>query len=444
MLKKFSVTTILVGAWALTAWAWPQSAIDVIAVPELSANEAAMPQLQCAAVATPEVITALAASPEPTTDPLNPSDPSNPSHPSDLVSAASPIATPSPTASPTAIASPIAPPAASPVSLPIASLPAPAPISTSIPASNPTTSVTAAGVVISFKPSTVLRGAEYTVADVATVKCADAARSTQVGALLLGKTPKAGIRQMLNAVQIRGQLAQMGLTEPEVALQFPRQSFLEREVQTVDMKMLKDEIQKQILAQVSPAGEGNVMLEHIQLPQSLVMAAGELTIQVSEIKPPRQMTGSVPFTADLLVDGANEKKLTGVAQLDMEVEVMQSSKGVARGGMVDPAGCSAVKRRLSQVQPGSLRPQDIQMALMAKRDVNPGDVLNWGNVGKETLVRRGQTVRMMLRKSGMQISAEATARSDGALGDRIEVLNPSSGKRLEAIVTGRQFVQVPF
>jgi flagella basal body P-ring formation protein FlgA len=61
------------------------------------------------------------------------------------------------------------------------------------------------------------------------------------------------------------------------------------------------------------------------------------------------------------------------------------------------------------------------------------------------LVRNGQTVRMLLESpSGLRIATQGQARSNGSLGDTVDVVNVSSGKRIQGVVAGEKVVQVAF
>jgi flagella basal body P-ring formation protein FlgA len=129
----------------------------------------------------------------------------------------------------------------------------------------------------------------------------------------------------------------------------------------------------------------------------------------------------------------------------MEVEAPQTVKTVDRGQPVDMACCRLVRQRLSQLPNRALTSSDMGLTLRAKRNLAVGEFLSWADVGRDMLVQRGQTVRMVLESiSGMRISTTGQARGNGSLGDMVEVVNVSSGKTIQGIVAGAQLVKVPF
>lgn len=70
----------------------------------------------------------------------------------------------------------------------------------------------------------------------------------------------------------------------------------------------------------------------------------------------------------------------------------------------------------------------------------PGQLLTQSMLEPQTLVTRGEKVRIRHRSSGLRIEASGVALADGALDDRIQIKNPNSGKVIDAIVAARGIV----
>jgi flagella basal body P-ring formation protein FlgA len=52
------------------------------------------------------------------------------------------------------------------------------------------------------------------------------------------------------------------------------------------------------------------------------------------------------------------------------------------------------------------------------------------------LVQKGAAVRVTIRQGLMMLEADLIAEDDGTLGESVVVLNPETGRRLRAMVTG--------
>lgn len=308
----------------------------------------------------------------------------------------------------------------------------------------PVSPTTTATIQIFFNESSVVHAATYTLGEIARIKSSDPKQIRQFDCLVMGKSPAMGYRPILNSGQLIAELARQGLRAPEVAMRFPESMFLEREVQELNVKAVEEAIRKEALAQLPPMSD-NVLIDKIQMPKTLMLPSGSVTQQI-EIRLPRRTVGSGSYTVDFLIDGESQKRIAGSFLMDMEVDALQLQKPLRRGEALDLSLCQVVRRRASEVQGTPLTSDDLgRSSLRARRDLAASEMLSWNNVDRVMLVRSGQLVRMELESAGgMHISTSGQARASGTLGDRIDVINPTSGKIVQAIVAGNQLVKVPF
>ena len=59
-----------------------------------------------------------------------------------------------------------------------------------------------------------------------------------------------------------------------------------------------------------------------------------------------------------------------------------------------------------------------------------------GRTLADTAVRRGETVLLVFEAPGIALSTRARALEDGAVGENVRLLNPTSNRTIDAIVTG--------
>ena len=64
------------------------------------------------------------------------------------------------------------------------------------------------------------------------------------------------------------------------------------------------------------------------------------------------------------------------------------------------------------------------------------------NVKQPALVKRNQTIKLVLNQGGVSVGMRGIAKSNGILNQTIKVMNPSSKKILEAVVTGPNRAQI--
>jgi flagella basal body P-ring formation protein FlgA len=63
-------------------------------------------------------------------------------------------------------------------------------------------------------------------------------------------------------------------------------------------------------------------------------------------------------------------------------------------------------------------------------------VLSEGDLQPPRLVMRGRSVALVYARPGLQLQALGIAQADGALGERVQGVNPDSPQRLQGVVIG--------
>lgn len=84
----------------------------------------------------------------------------------------------------------------------------------------------------------------------------------------------------------------------------------------------------------------------------------------------------------------------------------------------------------------TLSPDDLPQLVALARPLRPGAILRTSDLSSAVLVQKGATVRVAIHQGRMVLEADLIAEEDGALGASVRVLNPETGRRLRARVTG--------
>ena len=79
---------------------------------------------------------------------------------------------------------------------------------------------------------------------------------------------------------------------------------------------------------------------------------------------------------------------------------------------------------------------------VAKRALGAGTLVRSSDLVRPEIVGRGDIVTVVYDGPGVNLSMRAKATEAGALGDTVNVINPSSKKTLQAVVTGPGRVSV--
>lgn len=72
----------------------------------------------------------------------------------------------------------------------------------------------------------------------------------------------------------------------------------------------------------------------------------------------------------------------------------------------------------------------------ARRMLHAGEALRTDDVRRPVVVTKGQTVTMLFRAPGVELTAMGRAMGEGGVGDTIAVQNPSSFRMINGVISG--------
>jgi flagellar basal body P-ring formation protein FlgA len=101
-----------------------------------------------------------------------------------------------------------------------------------------------------------------------------------------------------------------------------------------------------------------------------------------------------------------------------------------------------VRQDVGELNQGFFTSADELQGQTVKRTLKAGTILNPDQVQPALLVRRGDTLRIKLRRGNIQLQTDGTAQEDGRQGERIRIRNNQSGKNLTAIVIAAGEVEI--
>jgi flagella basal body P-ring formation protein FlgA len=81
-------------------------------------------------------------------------------------------------------------------------------------------------------------------------------------------------------------------------------------------------------------------------------------------------------------------------------------------------------------------PNALPPLVALNRPLRAGSILRSSDLSSASLVEKGQTVRVALSQGALVLEADLVAEEEGALGEIVVLLNPETGRRLRAKVTG--------
>lgn len=154
----------------------------------------------------------------------------------------------------------------------------------------------------------------------------------------------------------------------------------------------------------------------------------------------RRLTARVSVTVRCPVPGGWTVRVP--VQIRMFTNVLVTSRPLARGDGIGAADVHTEERDVAGLAYGYVAGLDQVEGRSLARPLSAGTVLTPGMLAGRQAVRTGDAVSMEASVEGVTIHADGVALGAGDAGSRIKVRNASSGKVLDAVVSGPGTVAV--
>jgi len=122
--------------------------------------------------------------------------------------------------------------------------------------------------------------------------------------------------------------------------------------------------------------------------------------------------------------------------------VLVASHQLNKNSILTEADYKLEKHDLAELHYGFFEDLKSAAGMKLKRRVLAGAVLTPAMLKKPKIISRGQQISIMAQSGRMQVRMEGKALANGAVGERIKVMNLKSKQKLEGIVTSSGVVKV--
>lgn len=115
-------------------------------------------------------------------------------------------------------------------------------------------------------------------------------------------------------------------------------------------------------------------------------------------------------------------------------DVLVLNRGIAAGETIGLADITIEKRDAARIAGAALANPADAVGKTARRVLSAGTLLSAGDVVSPRLVRRGDTVELVSRRSGLEVRMTGRALSDAGQDERVSVENASSRRIVQGTV----------
>jgi flagella basal body P-ring formation protein FlgA len=190
-------------------------------------------------------------------------------------------------------------------------------------------------------------------------------------------------------------------------------------------------------ARVALAGPAEVTADSPDPRLKLVLCDQPLTATV-----PANGARAPRLTAEVRCAGSQPWRLYVPVRVTATRQVVVATRALPRDTVLAPGDVRLANAAAGTPPAGVLHDPGLAVGRRLRRATDEGQPVTVGVLAAATLVRRGQQVLVEAGAGDLKVRMAGVARSDGALGDLIEVENGSSGRVVQAIVRSEKSVEV--
>lgn len=240
----------------------------------------------------------------------------------------------------------------------------------------------------------------------------------------LFRAPGLGGVGTIRADRIAAAARELGLAVPDAkGLQAV---MVRRPARTVGTDELETAVRQALTLRNSDLAEAALTLDALPAPVR-VAAHGPLMPVAIAVHDPK----SGRFTARLSGTG---QEITGIASLTVALPIL--TRSIGRGDVIGPQDLAIRRLPRHGLPVGTVQDETLITGSIARRALAPGQPLREADVMRPELVQKHQPVTVSYVTPGLSLTLRGKAMAGGALGAVVPVMNPTSKRVIETIVTG--------
>ncbi len=254
----------------------------------------------------------------------------------------------------------------------------------------------------------------------------------------LGYAPDAGTTRRITGASILARLRDAGMDEDSTRYHIPSSVRVERAHQEVDPEIMRVAIEQAMLDWMQPGDE----IDSMELPARLRVPLGEFDLRIGDLEAVSRRLHQVEMSVEQ--EGRVVARKPVRLRISSRGTVVVARRAVPRGGVLTAADVRLEERSLRGLHPTVLTHADEAIGRHATVALAPGAILTARAVEAPVLVEKGDSVRVAIETPGLRLVVPAEALDSAGLGERIRVLNPSSGREFTAEVIAHGKVLVHY
>ncbi len=293
--------------------------------------------------------------------------------------------------------------------------------------------------IVSFRDAATINNPQIFLADIADISSAPE-KTSSLERLPIGRSPAPGSTIELNSTAIITSLQRLHNLD-DVSWKGSKTISVQRTGIPITRELLEHIIADFLQQNIDKLPQAEIRFTSVRVPRDMILPHGDLSWQVTPSRP--QIIGSSSFSIVLKIDGKTTKNITVRGKLEAMTKVAVAAVPLRRGDIIAPHQVTLVKKDLNRLTQPYFSEQQL-VGLQVKQTINKGKVIEKRHVRPAPVIKKGDLVKIFATKGTMQISTTGIARTEGRIGERIQVKNINSAKMVYCRIDGPGQVSVEF
>ncbi len=210
-----------------------------------------------------------------------------------------------------------------------------------------------------------------------------------------------------------------------------------------DVNISSDEVEQALIKEFAEQGlDADLELDVFGGQDSFfIPEATSAKIMVSNLKYD-EMQNKFSADVEIFADGKSEAKSSLLGKYYIMEEVYVPARNLDKGEIVQAEDLKKIKVRGTRLKAMYVTELSKLLGKEVKRALKAGKLISDKEIGEQILVHKNDKVNLQYKTKQMQIVAKGVAQEDGAKGQKIEVENTQSRKKIYGMVISADTIEV--
>ncbi len=258
--------------------------------------------------------------------------------------------------------------------------------------------------------------------------------------VFVSPSPLPGRVRIFTGSEIAARIAAAGVRINPLELAIPDQVRVTRQTQPLNPNQIQERAKQEWLPTLPWK---SVTLDRMEIPESVLLPPGAVTLAWG-YPPLSDLCQPFYLKVEFSVDGAVVQRSFFRTQLSISQLVPVSVRSLTPADKITEDDVSWEERRIASTIHTPVKNVEYLDGRRLKTAIGAGEILLEDAFRVIPIIHRGDDVTLVIESGAIRLTASGKSLTAGSKGDRIRVVNPSSGKEMNATILDEKTVRVNF